>query len=141
VTFFESLLVLLAIAILLLQASRRLAIPYPTMLAAAGAVLALVPGAPRIDLDPHTVLALFVAPVLVDAAFDFPVGAVRRLWRPLFALAVVAILLSAGAVASFSRLSPLSTSTERRGMLTLRRTAVAAAASGGATIAPSAIAA
>jgi len=99
VTFFESLLVLLAIAILLLQASRRLAIPYPTMLAAAGVVLALVPGAPRIELDPHTVLALFVAPVLVDAAFDFPVGAVRRLWRPLFALAVVAVLLSAGAVA------------------------------------------
>ena len=98
-TFFESLLVLLAIAILLLQVSRRLAIPYPTMLAAAGVVLALVPGAPRIDLDPHTVLALFIAPVLVDAAYDFPVGAVRRLWRPLFALAVVAVLLSAGAVA------------------------------------------
>ena len=98
-TFFESLLVLLAIAILLLQVSRRLAIPYPTMLAAAGVVLALVPGAPRIDLDPHIALALFIAPVLVDAAFDFPVGAVWRLWRPLFALAVVAVLLSAGAVA------------------------------------------
>ena len=61
--------------------------------------LALVPGAPQIALDPHTALALFIAPVLVDAAFDFPVGAVRRLWRPLFALAVVAVLLSAGAVA------------------------------------------
>ena len=47
VTFFESLLALLAIAILLLQVSRRLAIPYPTMLAAAGVVLALVPGAPQ----------------------------------------------------------------------------------------------
>ena len=98
-TFFESLLALLAIAILLLQVSRRLAIPYPTMLAAAGVVLALVPGAPRIDLDPHMALALFIAPVLVDAAYDFPVGTVRRLWRPLFALAVVAVLLSAGAVA------------------------------------------
>jgi CPA1 family monovalent cation:H+ antiporter len=98
-TFFESLLALLAIAILLLQVSRRLAIPYPTMLAAAGVVLALVPGAPQIRLDPHTALALFIAPVLVDAAFDFPVGAVRRLWRPLFALAVVAVALSAGAVA------------------------------------------
>jgi hypothetical protein len=71
-TFFESLLVLLAIAILLLQISRRLTIPYPAMLAAAGVVLALVPGAPRIGLDPHTALALFIAPALVDAAFDFP---------------------------------------------------------------------
>jgi NhaP-type Na+/H+ or K+/H+ antiporter len=99
VTFFESLLVLVAIAVLLLQVSRRLTIPYPTMLAAAGVVLALVPGTPRIDLDPHTVLALFIAPVLVDAAYDFPIGTVRKLWRPLVALAVVAVLLSAAAVA------------------------------------------
>ncbi len=98
-SFFESLLVLLLVAILLLQVSRRLSIPYPTMLAAAGVALALVPGAPQIALDPHTALALFIAPALVDAAFDFPVGAVWRLWRPLFALAVVAVILSAGAVA------------------------------------------
>lgn len=98
-TFFEGLIALLAVAILLLQVSRRLAIPYPTMLAAAGVLLALVPGAPSIGLDPQTALALFIAPVLVDAAFDFPIGAVRRLWRPLFALAVVAVILSACAVA------------------------------------------
>ncbi len=57
------------------------------MLAAAGVALALAPGAPQIRLDPHTALALFIAPVLVDAAYDFPLGDIRRLWRPLFALA------------------------------------------------------
>jgi NhaP-type Na+/H+ or K+/H+ antiporter len=98
-SFFESLLVLLTAAILLLQVSRRLALPYPALLAAAGVGLALIPGAPKIALDPHIALALFIAPALVDAAFDFPVGAVWRLWRPLFALAVVAVILSAGAVA------------------------------------------
>lgn len=97
--FFESLLALLAVAIVLLQVSRRLTIPYPTMLAAAGVALALVPGAPPITLDPHMALALFIAPALVDSAFDFPAQAIRRLWRPLFALAVLAVLLSAGAVA------------------------------------------
>jgi CPA1 family monovalent cation:H+ antiporter len=98
-SFFESLLVLLAAAILLLQISRRLAIPYPALLAAAGVALALIPGTPQIALDPHMALALFIAPALVDAAFDFPIGAVRRMWRPLFALAVVAVILSATAVA------------------------------------------
>lgn len=98
-SFFETLLVLLAAAILLLQVSRRLAIPYPAMLAAAGVGLALIPGTPQITLDTHTALALFMAPALVDAAFDFPFGTVRKLWRPLFALAVVAVMLSAGAVA------------------------------------------
>ena len=60
--FFESLLLLLAVAIVLLQVSRRLTIPYPTMLAAAGVGLALIPGAPPIKLDPHIALALFIAP-------------------------------------------------------------------------------
>jgi monovalent cation/hydrogen antiporter len=98
-TFFESLVALLAIAVVLLQVSRRLTVPYPTMLAGAGVVLALLPGAPVIGLDPHTALPLFMAPAIVDSAFDFPLGAVWRLWRPLFALAVLAVLLSAGAVA------------------------------------------
>ncbi len=98
-SFFESLLVLLLAAVLLLQVSRRLTVPYPTMLAAAGVCIALVPGAPRISLEPHTTLALFLAPALVDAAFDFPVGDARKLWRPLFALAVMAVVFSAGAVA------------------------------------------
>jgi Na+/H+ antiporter len=98
-TFFESLLALLFAAILLLQVSRRLSLPYPAMLAAAGVLVALVPGAPTITIDPATALALFIAPALLDAAFDFPVGSVKKLWRPLFALAVVAVLLSAAVVA------------------------------------------
>jgi monovalent cation/hydrogen antiporter len=98
-TFFESLVLLLLAAIALLQVSRHFAIPYPALLAGAGVVLALIPGVPTIALDPHTALALFIAPALVDAAFDFPAGAVKRLWRPLFALAVMAVLLTAGAVA------------------------------------------
>ncbi len=46
------------------------------MLAIAGAAVGFVPGAPtiRIDIDPQTTLALFIAPVLLDAAYDFPVG-------------------------------------------------------------------
>jgi CPA1 family monovalent cation:H+ antiporter len=69
------------------------------MLAAAGVALALVPGAPPITLDPHMALALFIAPALVDSAFDFPVQALRRYWRPLFSLAVLAVIVSAAMVA------------------------------------------
>ena len=98
-TFFESLLLLLAIAIALLRVSRRLSIPYPTMLAAAGVLLGMLPGAPTIGLDPQMALALFIAPALVDAAYDFPLSDIKRFWRPLFALAVVAVLLTAAAVA------------------------------------------
>ena len=98
-SFFESLVALLLAAIVLLQVARRLSVPYPAMLALAGVGLGLIPGSPRITLDPHTALALFIAPALVDAAFDFPAATARRMWRPLVALAVVAVLLSTAAVA------------------------------------------
>lgn len=97
--FFESLLALLLAAILCLQVARRIGIPYPALLAAAGMAVAFVPGAPTIALDPQIALSLFIAPVLVDAAFDFPIGAARRLWGPLVALAVVAVIATAGLVA------------------------------------------
>jgi CPA1 family monovalent cation:H+ antiporter len=99
VALFESVLTLLLLAILLLQVSRRLHIPYPTMLALAGLAVAALPWAPTISIEPHLVLALFIAPAILDAAFEFPPRAIRRYWVPLFALAVIAVLLTTAAVA------------------------------------------
>ncbi|WP_446742530.1 cation:proton antiporter [Silvibacterium acidisoli] len=98
-TFFESLLALLMVAIVLLQVARRLSLPYPTMLAGAGVIVALIPGAPLFSIDPETCLALFIAPAVVDAAFDFPLGATRRFLAPLVTYAVVAVALTAVIVA------------------------------------------
>ena len=98
-TFFESLLVLLLAAIFLLQIARRLSLPYPAMLAAAGVIVALIPHSPSILIAPETALALFIAPALVDAAFDFPPGAALRFWGPLVALAIFAVLATAAVVA------------------------------------------
>jgi monovalent cation/hydrogen antiporter len=98
-TFFESLLVLLLVAIVLLQVSRRLHLPYPSMLALAGAGVALIPGAPQVPIEPDTALALFIAPALMDAAFDFPVGTARRFWVPLLAFAVGGVVVTTVLVA------------------------------------------
>jgi monovalent cation/hydrogen antiporter len=70
-TFFEILLLLMQVATILLQVARRLSLPYPAMLAGTGGILAFIPGIPAIPIDPETYLALFIAPVLVDAAYDF----------------------------------------------------------------------
>ncbi len=98
-SFFESLLVLLLLSIALLQVSRRLGLPYPAMLAASGMLVALVPGAPEITLDPAMALALFIAPTLLDAAYDFPATLARRFWPPLLVLAAGGVLLTAFLVA------------------------------------------
>ena len=96
---FESVLLLMMMAIILLQVSRRLTIPYPTMLAMAGVAVAALPWAPDIRIDPHLVMALFIAPALLDAAYDFPLRAIRRYWLALLTLAVMAVLLTTAAVA------------------------------------------
>jgi monovalent cation/hydrogen antiporter len=98
-TFFESLLALLLVAVVLLQLARRLSLPYPTMLAGAGVVVALVPRAPSFSIDPATCLALFIAPAVVDAAFDFPPDATRRFLTPLVTYAVLAVILTTAVVA------------------------------------------
>lgn len=98
-TFFESLLVLLLAAIILLQISRRLSLPYPAMLATAGVAVALIPGSPTISFEPDTALALFMAPVVLDAAFDFPIGAARRMRRQLIVFAILAVIATTALVA------------------------------------------
>lgn len=103
-TFFESLLVLFALAILLLQVSRRLSVPYPSMLAGAGVIVALIPGTPDLRIAPSTALALFIAPVLLDAAYDYPIKAARKLFAPLAVYAVGAVLLTAAAVGALGHL-------------------------------------
>ncbi len=97
--FFESMLTLLLVAIVFLQFSRRFRIPYPTMLSLAGVIVAAVPWAPEIAIDPDLALALLVAPVLFDAAYDLPPRTLRRNWMPLLSLAAIAVVLTAAAVA------------------------------------------
>lgn len=97
--FFESLLVLLLAAIVLLQVSRRLSLPYPSMLALAGTAAAFIPGVPLFALEPEIALALFIAPALMDAAFDFPIGTARRYWLVLSVFAVGGVVITAFIVA------------------------------------------
>jgi Na+/H+ antiporter len=49
--------------------ARRWGVPYPILLVLGGLVLGLVPGLPRVELDPDAVLLLFLPPLLYVAAF------------------------------------------------------------------------
>lgn len=84
--------------------ARRLGAPYPALIALAGAALALTPGAPTLVLDPELALALFVAPVLVDAAYDASPRDLRANWRPVASLALGAVALTIAIVAVVTRL-------------------------------------
>ena len=98
-SLFESVLILLFVAALLLASSRRLGIPYPTLLSLAGVAVALVPHAPTVTIEPRLALALFIAPALLDAAFDTSPRELQKVWVPLLALAVGAVIVTTLAVA------------------------------------------
>ena len=102
-TGFESLLSVLLVAVLLAAIARRVGAPYPAFLALGGAVLAFLPGAPRFSIDPTVALALFVAPVLLDAAYDTSPRDLRDNWVAVASLAVVSVLLTTFVVAVVAR--------------------------------------
>jgi CPA1 family monovalent cation:H+ antiporter len=96
----EQVLALFVTAVVLAAAARRVGAPYPVFLAVGGALLALVPGAPVLTLPPDLVLALFVAPVLLDAAFDASQRDLRDNWAPVAGLVVFCVGFTTAAVAA-----------------------------------------
>lgn len=96
---FEIIIALLLVGAALAALARRIGAPYPALVAFAGAGLALIPGMPELVLDPELALALFVAPVLVDAAFDSSPRDMRANWRSIASLALGAVALTVAAVA------------------------------------------
>ncbi|AZO45155.1 sodium:proton antiporter [Mesorhizobium sp. M7D.F.Ca.US.005.01.1.1] len=96
---FELTLVLLLTAVALTALSRRLEIPYPSLLALAGVGIAFVPGAPMIEIDPELALALFIAPVLLDAAYDTSLRDLKRYRLSLALLALGAVVFTTAVVA------------------------------------------
>jgi monovalent cation/hydrogen antiporter len=96
---FEWILVVLLGAVVLAALARRLRAPYPAFLALGGVALAFIPGSPTWTLEPELALALFVAPVLMDAAFDASPRDLKDNWKVLAGLVLVAVLLTTAAVA------------------------------------------
>ena len=96
---FQWILVLLVGAVGLTALARRMNVPYPSLLALGGVALALLPSAPKFELDPALTLALFVAPVLLDAAYDTSVRDLRANWIPITCLVIAAVGVTTVAVA------------------------------------------
>jgi monovalent cation/hydrogen antiporter len=96
---FEWLIGLLAASVAITALARRIGAPYPALLAVAGAGLAFAPFAPNIGIPPDLTLALFVAPILLDAGYDTSPRDLRDNWAPVSGLVFVAVCLTTLAVA------------------------------------------
>jgi CPA1 family monovalent cation:H+ antiporter len=90
---------LLAVSTVLRVVADRIKLPYPALLVTGGLLLALIPGLPRITIDPDLLFVVFVPPLLYWGARSFPLRDLRRQFAPIVRLAVVMVLVSMVAVA------------------------------------------
>ena len=96
----ELVLALLAVAVGLGVAARRVGVPYPILLVVGGLLLGLQPWLPPVQLDPQLVFLLFLPPLLYSAAFQTEWADFRTHLRPILLLAVGLVLFTTAVVAA-----------------------------------------
>ncbi len=93
-TDFESLILLMSVAILLVSLSQKIGIPYPIILVIGGAFLSLVPGLDFTYFDPNLILAIVLPPILYYAAFWTSLGDFKKHFREICSLALGLVLIT-----------------------------------------------
>jgi Na+/H+ antiporter len=93
--------VLAAIATL----ARRIQVPYPILLVIGGLVIGVIPGLPRVEVDPELILLLFLPPLLYAAALALPPRELRENLQTISLLAFGLVLFTMTAVALVAHVS------------------------------------
>jgi len=97
-------LILLAAAVALVLAARKLRVPEAIAFVVGGMVLALIPSAPHVALDPDLTMVLFLPPLLLAGGFTTHVREFRRHLSPILLLAVGAVAFTTLAVGATLKL-------------------------------------
>ena len=96
----ETVLFLVVVATVVATFARRLRVPAPSLLVVAGVVVGVLPGVPTVQVTPDVVSLVVLPPLLYAAGEELPWRDLRAVWRPVTALAVGLVLVSAAAVAA-----------------------------------------
>jgi len=84
----ELILGLMLAVVVLASLAKRIGVPYPILLVVGGLILALIPRAHQVQLNPDVVLLLFLPPLLYGDAFDMSWRDFRRHKRAIGLLSV-----------------------------------------------------
>ena len=96
----QILVVLLVVQVAVAIVADRLKIPSAILLVITGAILALIPGLPAIDLEPELVLLLVLPPVIYTSAIAMSWSEFRFNLRPITLLAFGCVLFTTVVVAA-----------------------------------------
>ncbi|AGY56806.1 Na+/H+ antiporter [Gloeobacter kilaueensis] len=95
----ELILGLLLVVSVLFLLARKLAISYPILLVLGGLALSLIPGLPRVELEPELVFVLFLPPLLCAGAWRTSWRDFKANLRPISLLAINLVFLTTAVVA------------------------------------------
>lgn len=91
----QTLIWLLIAASVVAMVVRRIRIPYSLALVCAGLVIGVLKLLPGVELDPELVFAVFLPPLLFEAALNLEITALRRNSKHIVTLAVAGVITSA----------------------------------------------
>jgi len=91
-------LALLVAVMALLIGAYRTNVPYPILLVVGSALIALIPGMPKVDVDPSIILVVALPPLLYSAAFFTSLHDLRRNIRPIGLLAIGLVVITTLAI-------------------------------------------
>ncbi|MGH3684062.1 MAG: Na+/H+ antiporter [Pseudonocardiaceae bacterium] len=104
----QAILFFVVLATVVATFARRLRVPAPSLLVVAGVVVGLLPGVPAIVATPDLVSVVILPPLLFAAGEELSWRDLRAVWRPVTALALGLVLVSAAAVGALAAaLTPL----------------------------------
>lgn len=95
----QIILLLVGLATVVAVFARRLAVPAPSLLVLAGMAIGFLPGVPQIHVTPETISLIVLPPLLYAAGEELSWPELRRQWKPVAALAIGLVPVSAAAVA------------------------------------------
>ena len=95
----EIVLALVVFAVLVATLARRFRAPAPSLLVIAGLLVGLLPGVSSVQVPPDVIGLLVLPPLLYAAASDVAVTELRSVIRPVLALAIGLVAVTAFAVA------------------------------------------
>jgi monovalent cation/hydrogen antiporter len=96
---FKIVIFLMAILISLMAIGNKRKLPYPVLLVVAGLIIGFIPQLPNLALDPDVIFLIILPPLLYDAASKTSWHEFKSSIRPISALAISLVFLTATGVA------------------------------------------
>lgn len=102
IAYFTFFLILVVLIVLLIMLAEKIKVAYPVLLVIAGLGISLLPGMPKVHIEPELIFIIFLPPLLYEAAFAISWKELWRWRRIIGSFAFVVVFLTAMSVAFFA---------------------------------------